>query len=111
MTYAIMAAVVASLVAYLAAKSANDWRSRYKDAEEKLKDAGRRMDRLEHLYKESTERRHALEKDLAALRSGSPSDRVSASLDILRDESEATGAKPRKPAPGVADLTAAARKP
>lgn len=111
MIYAILTAAGAIFAAYKAFVSAKKYRALYESEIAKAIKAEAELRQVHELYRQSQELRHALEKDLARLRSGTPSDRVGASLDILRDESKATGAKPRKPAPGVADLTAAARKP
>jgi hypothetical protein len=107
--YAIGAAGLAGLVAYLAVQDARRWKEKAKSLEIDAAVLQRRIENQQVAIVKAKELEHELNLELARLKTGSVADRFGASVDILRDVSERTGAA-RKPAPGVADLTAAAGK-
>jgi hypothetical protein len=108
--YAIGAALIAGLACALAVQDARRWRERYKSLEIDAAVLQRRIESQQVAIIKAKELEHEATLELARLKAGAPADRVRASVDILRDVSERTGAAP-KPAPGVADLAAAARRP
>ncbi len=108
--YAIGAALLAGIGCALAVQSAKRWKEKARSLEIDAAVLQRRIESQQVAIVKAKEIEHELNLELARLKAGAPIDRVRASVDILRDIAERTGAPaaPRKPAPGLADLAAAA---
>lgn len=104
-----MTALVAVLVSVAACAAAIriawGYRARAKLAEAEVKTITAKYERVYGLYQKAEELRHELQKDLERLRAGTPSARLGASLDLLRDVSARTGAGAEPAADSVADTS------
>jgi len=102
----LLVAAIAGLVAYFAIRAAIGKAGQIAILQGELDHAQKQLENAKEIYTRALEARRQLEQDLALLRAGTPTDKLAASVDILQDVSGNTA---RKPAPGLADLTAAAR--
>jgi hypothetical protein len=104
-------AALAAAVAYLSIKSSMAKSKIIAALESENKELSDHLRHAKEIYTRSLEARRELEKDLATLRTGTATDKLDASLDILQDIAGKTATN--KPAPGLADLgrTAGRNKP
>lgn len=95
MSYLIIALLVLIGLVAVLFKALKSSRQRVRVAEGRARDAEARADATMAELAARERDRHVTEKDLAPLRSGSPSARLGASLDVLRECAErAAGASP-----------------